>query len=146
MRFVFATCALMMMSFRAQAGAPNYADLIGTWRVSAVAVNSDGMQALQIDDPQFMGAVVQFGADKIVWLKGTPSRRIDPAADNCEGAPRLTPAIARNPETIFQVDGGFNVVCGGYGWGPGAVIRPADDGTVALYWYDNGVLTLKRDK
>jgi len=120
--------------------------MIGTWRVTAVAVTSDGMQALQIDDPQFMGAVVHFGADKIAWLKGTPSRPIDPAADNCEGVPHFTPAVARNPETIFQVDGGFNVVCGGYGWGPGAVIRPVDAGTVALYWYENGVLTLKRDK
>lgn len=139
---LLATC----LALPAVAAAPTYADMIGTWRVAAVAVNSDGMQALQIDDPQFMGAVVQFSADKIVWLKGTPARAIDPAADNCEGAPRLTPAVARNPETIFQVDGGFNVVCGVTGWGPGAVIRPVDAGTVDLYWYDNGVLTLKRDK
>ena len=119
--------------------------MIGTWRVARVTVNSDGMQALQDDDPAYMGAVVQFSADKIVWLKGTDKRPIDAENDNCSAAPRLSPATARNTETVFQVDGGFNVICGSYGWGPTAVLLPDSGGTVLLYWYDNGILTLKRE-
>ena len=133
-------------SHSAESAELKYTDVIGTWRVTRVTVNSDGMQALHDDDPAYMGAVVQFSENKIVWLKGTAKRPIDPENDSCDTAPRLSPATARNTETVFQVDGGFNVMCGSYGWGPTAVLLAGNDGTVSLYWHDNGILTLKREK
>jgi hypothetical protein len=138
--------ALSSYAEAAHAATLKYEDLVGTWKVAAVVVNSDGMQALMDDDPQFMGAVVEFSPDKIVWLKGTTLRPIDPETDNCHMPLSLTSAGADNPDTLLRIDGGFNIFCGDRGWGPGAVAVPIDSSTVALYWYENGILTLKREK
>ncbi len=149
MRFLGVIAAMMAVTGSAWTAAPTkltYAELIGTWQVSTVAVASDGMSTLVDDDPQFMGAVVEFSADKIVWLKGTAARPINPDIDNCDAPPKLTSAGSDNPKSAFQVEGGFNVLCGEGEWGPGGVVRPAGGGTVILHWYDQGLLTLKRLK
>lgn len=137
---------LLSVSHSAESATFQYTDMVGVWRVVAVTVNSDGMQALQDNDPAYMGAVVRFDPDKIAWIKGTTARPVDPATDDCDMPPRLSPAIARNTDTVFQVDGGFNVMCGEYGWGPTAVLLPGEGGAVSLYWHDNAILTLKREK
>lgn len=139
--------AALMMSVSSLAAAPGklkYADLIGIWRVSGVAVNSDGMSTLVDDDPQFLGAVLEFSVDKIVWLNGTPARSIVPEVDNCDAPPKVTSAGPDNPASNFQVEGGFNVLCGDEDWGPGGVVQPVDADTMILRWYDNGLLRLLR--
>ncbi len=139
--------AAFMVSVSTLAAAPpklKYADLIGIWRVSGVAVNSDGMSTLVDDDPQFLGAVLEFGVDKIVWLKGTPVRPIEPQLDNCDAPPKVTSAGSDNPGSNFQVEGGFNILCGEGDWGPGGVVQPVDANTMILRWYDNGLLRLIR--
>lgn len=120
----------------------DYTKLQGSWTVDAVAVPDEGVQALVDNDPQYMGAVVDFAADKIEWTKGTETRPIDPSIDNCTSPPTLKP-WAPDPDAVDEtpIENGFTVMCGDDEWG---TVVPVDDTTVHLYWYDNGVLTLKR--
>ena len=122
----------------------NYTSLIGKWKVQGVKVSGSGVQALVNNDPQYMGAEVEFAADKITWLRGTKAKPLDPS-DNCKAIPKLTPADRNDPDSGYRVKGGFNVLCGSAQWGPGAVVRPVQADTVSLYWYDGGILTLKRE-
>lgn len=114
-------------------GTPN--ELLGTWEVTAVAVEDSPVQALVADDPSYMGAVLEIGADSLVWTKGTDARPIDPAIDNCDADPRFA-----------DNDGSYTITCGEEGWGPGdgAVLTPKGDDELTLEWYDGGILTLKR--
>lgn len=120
----------------------NYSRLTGSWQVHAVTVPGEGVQALVDNDPQYMGAVVQFNPNSITWTKGTKTRPIDPSIDNCTTAPSLTPWKA-DPDDPDQkpIGGGFSVMCGDDAWG---TVVPVDDKTVKLHYLDNGVLTLKR--
>lgn len=119
----------------------DYSKLLGSWTVDGVAVPDQGVQALVDNDPQYMGAVVEFAPDKIDWTKGTETRPIDPSIDNCDTTPTLKP-WAPDPDAVDEtpIENGFIVTCGDDEWG---TIVPVDDTTVHLYWYDNGVLTLK---
>ena len=105
-------------------------------------------QALVDNDPQYMKAVVAFEPDKIIWLKGTKARPVDPEIDNCDTAPSLVPTSNADPGSGDKVKGGFTILCGKDGWGPGsgAVVVPVSAEMITLYWYDNGVLSLRRLK
>ena len=140
---VLAALAVSVTALAAEAIKLKYTDLVGVWHVVRVDVNSDGMSTLVDDDPQFMGAAVEFSTHKIRWLKAA-ARPIDPAIDNCSEPPKVTSAGVDNPLSNFRVEGGFNILCGDGDWGPGGVVRPVDAETVVLFWYDKGILTLKR--
>lgn len=126
------------------AAAPDYSALKGRWQVAGVQVDSSGIQAVVVNDPQYMGAEVTFSANKIVWTKGTQERAIDPATDNCTTTPGLTPADKNDPEESYQITGGFNVLCGKQPWGPGAVVTLPVKGMMTLYWYDGAILAMKK--
>lgn len=118
----------------------DYSSLKGSWEVKGVAVPDEGVQALVKDDPQYMGAVVEFSDNAIKWTKGTETKPVDPAIDDCAADPSVAPWVA-DPDEPDQtpIEGGFNVMCGDDQWG---TVVPVDEKTVELYWYDNGVLTL----
>jgi hypothetical protein len=120
-----------------------FSNLKGSWKVEGVAVPNTGVQALVDNDPQYMGAVVEFGADQIKWTKGTKTRPIDPSIDNCAASPTIKPWAA-DPDFPDEapIEGGFTVMCGTDEWG---TVVPVDEKTVKLHWLDNGVLTLKRE-
>lgn len=113
--------------------------------MDAVHVDNTGIQAVVENDPQYMGAIVTFSPDKILWNKGTTQRPIDPATDNCLKKPALTSADENDPEDGYQVAGGFNVICGDEPWGPGAVVTAPVNDTLTLYWYDGAILVLKKE-
>lgn len=119
-----------------------YSRLVGSWKVDGVAVPNEGVQALVDNDPQYMGAVVEFGASQIKWTKGTKAKPVDPS-DDCAASPTLKPWKA-DPDAADEVpiEGGFIVMCGSDEWG---TVVPVDEKTVKLYWYDNGVLKLARE-
>ena len=71
-------------------------------------------------------------------------RPIEPQLDNCDAPPKVTSAGSDNPGSNFQVEGGFNILCGEGDWGPGGVVQPVDANTMILRWYDNGLLRLIR--
>lgn len=132
------------LAFPAPASDFTYSDLTGSWKVDAVAVPDEGVQALVDNDPQYMGAVIQFGPNDITWTKGTEIRPIDPSIDNCDTAPSLTPWKADPNDSDQQpIKGGLSVMCGDDAWG---TVVPVDDKTVKLHYLDNGVLTLTRQK
>ena len=134
--FRMIAAALLLHAGQAAAAPFSYDDIVGAWRVDDLRLASeDGVQALSPNDPQYVGAVVEFGLNRIRWLKGTPTRPIDPAIDNCD----QTPAISLG-------GGGLTIACGGDGWGPspGAVVRPVAGGRIEISWFDGGILTLSR--
>lgn len=51
----------------------SYTALQGRWRVEGVQVDNSGIQAVVVNDPQYMGAEVTFFPRKIIWTKGTKS-------------------------------------------------------------------------
>ncbi|MCX8958883.1 hypothetical protein [Erwinia psidii] len=138
------TVLLASLSQLSCAATLSYSTLQGRWQVQSVHVNSDGIQAVVENDPQYMGAEVTFSSDSIIWTKGTKDRPIDPAIDNCSGKTSLTPADHNDPEMGYQVAEGFNVLCGKQPWGPGAVVTSPVRNTMTLYWYDGAILTMKK--
>ncbi|KAB8312363.1 hypothetical protein EH228_07500 [Erwinia endophytica] len=122
----------------------SYSALQGRWRVEGVQVDNSGIQAVVVNDPQYMGAEVTFFPRKIIWTKGTKERAIDPVMDNCTSPPTLTPADRNDPEKGYQVPDGFNVLCGKQPWGPGAVVTVPTNNTMTLYWYDGAILAMKK--
>ncbi|NNS09616.1 hypothetical protein [Erwinia sp. JH02] len=137
--------ACMLVSQPLMAAAPDYATLEGIWHVDAVHVDSTGIQAVMENDPQYMGAVVTFSSNKIMWSQGSAQRTIDPATDNCLKRPTLTSADENDPEDSYQVAGGYNVICGDEPWGPGAVVTAPVNDTLTLYWFDGAILVLKKE-
>jgi hypothetical protein len=139
------TCLLVAIAPAAVAAEFNYAALSGKWQVTGVAVKDtpSGIQALVDNDPQYMGAVVQFQADKIVWLKDTKTRPIDPEIDNCTQTPKLTSADHNDDDDGGPVPGGYNIMCGNDSWG---IVVPVSADRIKVYYYDNGILMLQRKK
>ena len=122
-----------------------YAALNGSWQVTGVAVRDtpSGIQALVDNDPQYMGAVISFQPDKIIWLQGTKTRPIDPSIDDCPQAPKLTPAAHNSDDDGGPVPGGYNIICGSDAWG---IVVPVSADRIKIYYLDNGILTLQREK
>ena len=146
MRFAgwFWAGAVLAMAPAAWGDGFSYAALNGDWQVTGVAVKDtpSGIQALVDNDPQYMGAVISFQPGKIVWLKGTKTRPVDPSIDNCTQAPKLTPAEHNSDDDGGPVPGGYNVMCGSDAWG---IVVPVSADTIKIYYYDNGILTLRRE-
>jgi len=120
-----------------------FSSLKGIWKVTAVAVPNEGVQALVENDPQYMGAIVEFGTNNITWTKGTKTKPIDPSSDNCVATPTLRSWVA-DPDFPNEapVKGGFTVMCADSEWG---TVLPENKKTMKLYWYDNGILTLTKE-
>jgi ABC-type protease/lipase transport system fused ATPase/permease subunit len=140
-KFAVVVGVLLSAAVPASAAKLTYDNLVGSWKVTAVAVDGDGVQALVDNDPQYMGAIVQFGPNGVEWTKGTKARPIDASRDNCPTAPSVKASTKADDESY--VKGGYNLICGSNAWG---VAVPVNASTVKLYWFDNGILTLKRQK
>lgn len=125
---------------------PDYSDLMGSWRVNEVAVQPGPVQAVIDNDPQYVGAEISFNHNAIVWKKGSATREIDAATDNCGATPTFTRADDNDPEEGYQVAGGWNVICGKEPWGPGAVISMSANQKMTLWWYDGAILSLQKIK
>ncbi len=142
---LFWTGLLVAAAPAAWGAAFSYAALNGNWQVTGVAVQDtpSGIQALVDNDPQYMGAVISFRPDKIIWLKGTKTRPVDPAIDNCTQVIKLTPADHNGDDDGGPVPGGYNIMCGSDEWG---IVVPVSADRIKIYYYDNGILTLRREK
>ncbi|CCG88865.1 hypothetical protein [Erwinia piriflorinigrans] len=138
--------ASLLVSQPLLAATPDYTRLEGTWQVDAVRVNDSPVQAVVVNDPQYMEAKVTFSADNIVWNTGTQQRPTEPTIDNCQQKPRLVPIRKSEAENGYQVANGFNILCGANPWGPGtgAVMTLSENGKMTLYWYDGAILSLKK--
>jgi len=100
------------------------ADLAGRWEVVAVELRANTVQALTVDDPAYMGAVLQVTAGRLEFVVKTGGE-LD---DVCVGA---------------RWDGALvGCVVGSFG-PPGAALTNLGD-RLRLEWYDNALLTLRR--
>lgn len=125
--------------------------LYGHWQVTGVAVSDIGVQALARNDPAYMGRRLSFTHDRLAWDK--------PKAISTE-APCIAPTIRPtapdgDPEAraLVRRIGGpatrtFSVSCRNSPWGPAAppapMILALRDGTIGLWWFDGGLLKLRR--
>lgn len=113
---------------RARAGAASdlLAVLGGVWRVEHVSLAAGPVQALVVDDPAYMGAVLEVSPTKLVWRPGAATGEL---SDTCDG-----PAIAAD---------GVRCVSGAFG-PPGSRLATEADGRISLGWYDGAILHLAR--
>ena len=130
-------------------GVPTVQALYGRWRIIGVAVPRDGVQALATNDPNYVGQRLTFTHARLSWDTPNPSYG---------GTPCVAPAIRpvrpgrggdeRIAKIRGQIVGAFAVGCKGGAWGPAAPPAPEimalRDGTIALWWFDGALLTLRR--
>lgn len=120
----------------------------GHWRVAGVAVADDGVQALTDNDPSLVGKRLTFSPDRLAWDQPPATRdtclrptfrRLATSAPRALG-PQLRKLGLPRPTP-------FAIRCQSGSWGPGAtpVVFRGAGGTLALPWYDGGVLKLVRE-
>jgi hypothetical protein len=132
---------------------------VGTWRVTNVAVASDGVQAFGKDDPAIVGSEFKINAQEIRWTK--------PASDGFTADDVCTlPSASPMPPIVEKEEGGSLVAavrslaikgrgtlhrfgCATSGrWGPGevgnALFIPIGPNQMLLQWYDGVSLLAKR--
>lgn len=131
---------------------PETSFFYGKWRVAGVAVSDEGVQALEDNDPGLMGRRVDFTHDLLAW-----NSSLNTTEDTCRG-PVLKPlptASTDEEQSQLQKLGIHNsmpygVHCNSGNWGLIDELSPtfflAPDGSLALFWYDGGMLKLVRDK
>ncbi len=130
---------------------PGESALYGSWHVAGVAVSDSGVQALGDDDPSFMGRRLSFSHDQLAWKAST-----DSTEDVCKGPvfhelPAMTGAELEPQLHKLGIEKAvrYSVECKSGSWGPFDKETPAfflaQDGALALSWYDGGLLKLVRD-
>ncbi|AKF52680.1 hypothetical protein PsyrH_19720 [Pseudomonas syringae pv. syringae HS191] len=130
---------------------PGESVLYGSWHVAGVAVSDSGVQALGDDDPSFMGRRLSFNHDQLAWKASANSTE-----DVCKGPVfhKLPPISGAELEPQLHKLGiekavRYSVECKSGSWGPFDKETPAfflaQDGSLALSWYDGGLLKLVRD-
>lgn len=130
---------------------PGESALYGSWHVAGVAVSDSGVQALGGDDPSFMGRRLSFNHDQLAWKASANSTE-----DVCKGPVfhKLPPISGAELEPQLHKLGiekavRYSVECKSGSWGPFDKETPAfflaQDGSLALSWYDGGLLKLVRD-
>ncbi|KPW15617.1 hypothetical protein ACKUFS_02770 [Pseudomonas cannabina] len=158
-RFSFSSSFLIMLSLTGCAATmntqkhdqPGESAFYGNWRVAGVAVSDSGVQALEDNDPGFVGRRLSFNHDQLAWktsasstddvCKGPVFHKL-PAMTEAELEPQLHKLGMRKAER-------YGVECKSGRWGPFDKETPtfflAKDGSLALSWYDGGLLKLVRD-
>jgi len=119
----------------------------GQWRVTGVAVADSGVQALSDNDPSLMGKRLTFSRKRLTWNQPTATH------DSCIN-PRFTRLGTPAPVDLrpqlrklgLPRPTSFAIRCQSGSWGPSdtAIVFRGAGGTLALPWYDGGVLKLAR--
>ncbi|OCX18520.1 hypothetical protein [Pseudomonas graminis] len=158
-RFSFNSSFLIMLSLTGCAATMDAAKhdqlrenaLYGSWHVAGVAVSDSGVQALEDNDPSFMGRRLSFNHDQLAWKASA-----DSTEDVCNGPvfhklPAMSGAELKPQLHKLGIEKAvpYGVECKTGSWGPLDKESPAfflaQDGTLALSWYDGGLLKLIRD-
>lgn len=146
-----ATAIAAPASSRAAPPAQTARQLYGHWQVVGVAVSDNGVQALSTNDPSYMGRRLTFTAAHLSWDK--PKHGATEAPCN---QPTIRPVPRDNdPDaraTVRRIGGpalrAFAVSCIAGSWGPAEGTSPTllamPDGTIEMWWFDGGLLKLRR--
>ncbi len=137
-------------------------DLYGVWRVTGVALTSDGPSVFSRDDPLIMGSEFTINAESLFWTKMASAEFT--ANDKCDG-PRLAPVTSDDTLdtgksefsaffTQFAVDPAKSGVAQhwfcdrGGSWGAdadaGARMVVVGKDHMVMGWYDGVVLLMER--
>jgi hypothetical protein len=118
--------SLILLAFASTAALAQVtlAELTGRWEVVGVQVRPAVVQALTVDDPDYMGAVLEVTASRLAFIV-RPGGTLD---DVCLG-PHWNGAL------VSCVSGTFGP--------PGSLLSVMGD-QLRLEWYDNAILTLRR--
>ncbi|WP_231993955.1 MULTISPECIES: hypothetical protein [Pseudomonas syringae group] len=130
---------------------PGESALYGSWHVAGVAVSDSGVQALEDNDPSFMGRRLSFNHDQLAWKASAGSTE-----DVCKGPvfhklPTISGAELEPQLHKLGIEKAvpYGVECTSGSWGPldkeSPVFFLAQNGSLALSWYDGGMLKLVRD-
>jgi len=99
--------------------------LLGSWRVTGVAVAASPVQAVTPDDPSLMGAILDVARERLSWRAPYRSRSL---SYSC-----ATPRLVRG--AILCDSGSFGP--------PGSRVTRRGD-TLTMRWYDGAILRLTR--
>ena len=138
------------------AARPLSPDLTGTWEVVQLMVGPGEVQALAENDPSYIGARLRVGPSAWTWDRR--GRTAETLKDRCDSptitraerhAPRLLADYFNGPIALPRAGNGqaFSLACNkASAFGPRRpmplIILPG--GRIALPWYDNGLLVLRR--
>ena len=98
---------------------------LGRWKVTAVRVRPAKVQALQLDDPAYMGAVLDASPARLLWAVKPKGGTLD---DVCQGPKLEAGAIA----------------CASGSFGPPHARVRTGPGVLGLDWYDGAQLELQK--
>ncbi|UQW73940.1 hypothetical protein [Pseudomonas avellanae] len=158
-RFSFSSSFLIMLSLTGCAVSmdPPKRDqlgesaLYGSWRVAGVAVSDSGVQALEDNDPRFMGRRLGFNHEQLAWQASADSTEDVCKAPVFQRLPAMS-GVGLEPQLHklgIERAVPYGVECKSGNWGPfdqeSPVFFLAQDGSLALSWYDGGMLKLVRD-
>ncbi|WP_237481391.1 hypothetical protein [Lichenibacterium dinghuense] len=128
-------------------GADGSTAFTGHWQVAGVAVPDAGIQALTNNDPSLMGKRLTFTPQRLNWDQPTSTN------DVCMG-PTFTRLSTRPPVDLLpqlrklgmRQPVAYTLRCRSGSWGPGdqTNVYLGAAGSIAMPWYDNGVLRLIR--
>lgn len=124
----------------------------GHWRVTGVAVSDSGIQALVDNDPSLMSRGLSFTHESLAW-----DASANAAEDTCTGPVfkklAALPGAEQQPQLHklgIRKAVPYDVHCQSGSWGPVDGESPAfflaPDGSLALLWYDGGMLKLVKNK
>jgi hypothetical protein len=122
-RTLVAIVVLMLASIAALAQ-EKLADIAGQWEVTAVELRPAAIQALTVDDPIYMGAVLEIGAARLAFV----AKKGGELDDACV-RPSWDGALIRCATGKFGP--------------PGSALSDLGD-RLRLEWYDNAILMLRR--
>ena len=98
---------------------------VGRWKVMAVRVRPGKVQALQPDDPEYMGAVLDASPARLFWAVKPKGGTLD---DMCQGPKLKAGAVA----------------CASGSFGPPQARMTTGPGVLRLDWYDGAQLELHK--
>ncbi|USW03716.1 hypothetical protein ACTACV_27335 [Pseudomonas syringae] len=124
--------------------------LEGRWEVISATVGNGRIQSLSNDDPSLMGKRLSITATRLFW------DHVQNATDAPCEKPSIKPTRRDNDAdaraTVRKAGGpalsAFSVACESGSWGPNKAPSPTilamPDGSIAIWWFDNGLLRLRR--
>ena len=123
---VLACLVVGVGSANAQSPAADLSSIQGAWEVIGVKLRPAQVQALQENDPEYIGAVLDISKGRMQWRPHQGGT----LGDICD-RPRLE---------------GSRVRCAFGAFGPPDTTLTMSDGHLVLQWYDNANLILRRKR
>ena len=149
---------LALAAATSAAAAPQHRlpDLVGTWEIVQVVVGPGDVQALVENDPSYLGTKLRISRQNWAWDRS--SSREESLKDQCDDW--SASKLSKSPSKLLSDYFDGPIVLSGVKFGQSASLTCAGksafgpdkpmplvvmrNGRIALPWYDNGLLVLRR--